>query len=719
MNKSIRILLRLLAIVLVFAIAFGIRSRAANNLSIDYDEDDYLRAGQEFAHLIRTSDWRGFLDTNYRPEHPQLAKIMFGLSILNLPEEPLIEDVPITADPAKSLPPDLLKAARGISALWGSLTAALLALIDPLGGLLLAVHTFTTKYTSQVMLDGFASLMSTLTGVTYYFSRKKTGRARNILLALSAVFLGLSASSKYLHSAVGFAILIDWFLTARQTSEVKKYFRTALLWGILALVAFFAFNPFYWSDPIGRIQTTLQAVRATTTNENVVRAGYPLWQQLMWLSASVPYNWHPTAFLVRLDGLIFIFALFGIRNTWKKERFIAIWLFVGIFLLLIWRTRWPQYTLVATAPLSLVAAEGIKAAALNVANWWRDRHRRRAEAVRPARKDIVRALPWLIPGLIAFALLTLIPLLFEFSVSMTDFNTASLSDGFRGGIARALGEGLTGQTPAREFDLETRPNRVNFTGLNLYLPVLHFISNSGQWSILFFNIMWTVLTVLLQCGLGLGVALLLWQRGVRFGKFWQAFFILPWAIPELIGAQMWFNIFIQGWGWLYLAADKYGPNSFFGSFVRQLDTSASLWLVTFLLPAIWYGFPFMMLAASAGLKMVPKDVFDASAMDGANAWQTFRFVTLPLLMPLLVPALIVRGIFAFNQFYLFQTYFFQDATLATLSYNVFNPNAGYSNVPGGQFAVSAAINIIAVIILMVFVMLFNRWSKAGEGVTYA
>ena len=44
---------------------------------------------------------------------------------------------------------------------------------------------------------------------------------------------------------------------------------------------------------------------------------------------------------------------------------------------------------------------------------------------------------------------------------------------------------------------------------------------------------------------------------------------------------------------------------------------------------------------------------------------------------------------------------------------------GYSNVPGGQFAISAVINIITVVILMIFVMLFNRWSKAGEGVTYA
>jgi arabinogalactan oligomer/maltooligosaccharide transport system permease protein len=182
---------------------------------------------------------------------------------------------------------------------------------------------------------------------------------------------------------------------------------------------------------------------------------------------------------------------------------------------------------------------------------------------------------------------------------------------------------------------------------------------------------------------------------------------------------MWLNIFMPGWGWLSLAAEKFGSDSFFATLTQALDSSPSRWLVTFLLPAMWYGFPFMMLAASAGLKSIPQEVLDSAAIDGASAWQTFRAMTWPLLAPLLVPALIVRGIFSFNQFYLFQTFYFQDATLATLSYNVFNPNSGYSNVPGGQFAVSAVINIITVVILMIFVMLFNRWSRAGEGVTYA
>jgi len=126
----------------------------------------------------------------------------------------------------------------------------------------------------------------------------------------------------------------------------------------------------------------------------------------------------------------------------------------------------------------------------------------------------------------------------------------------------------------------------------------------------------------------------------------------------------------------------------------------------------------MMLAASIGLKTIPKEVLDAAAIDGASIWQTFRYVTWPILVPLLIPAIIVRGIFAFNQFYLFQAFGFWDATLATLSYNIFNPPRGFGS-DVGQFAISATINIITVILLMFFVILFNRWSKAGEGVTYA
>lgn len=712
MNKSTRTsLLHFLAVLVVFAISFGLRSYAASKLSIDYDEDDYLRAGQEFAHLIRTSDWRGFLDTNYRAEHPQLAKIMFGLSILNLPEEPLIPDVPITADPARTLPPDLLKSARGISVWWGSLTAVLLALINPLGGLLLAVHSFTIKYTSQVMLDGFASLMSTLTALTYYFSKKREGKAKTTLLILSAIFLGLSASSKYLHSAVGFAILIDWFLSARESNEVKTYFRTALLWGLLALVAFFIFNPFYWPDPLGRIKTTLEAVFATTTNPNVSSANFPAWQQLVFLSSSVPQRWNQEGFVVRLDGLIFVFAIFGLHSTWKRNRFIAIWLFAGIFLLLIWRTKWPQYILVATTPLAFAAAEGIKATRASIVEWWKDRQRRLEEVIKPSRSETLRAFPWLIPGLVFFIVLTLLPILYQFAMSMTTLGGSSLRDGLQGGIMREVIGGITGQIKLPTEGSNLDQFKVHYIALLGYLDTLNFLSSAG---VIFFSYFWTILSVSLQAVLGMAAGLLLWRKKDRIRKLWQTIFILPWAIPEAIGALLWLNIFVPFNGWLALAVQKYGSNVPFGNLMGW-EKSPDLTLFVLSISALWYGFPFVMLATSAGLKMLPQDVYDAAAIDGADAWQTFHYITWPLLQPLVLPALLVRAIFAFNQFYLFQMIFpyYQNVGMVTLSSISY-----YTLFRGSQFSFSATINIIALILLSIFVLLLNRWSKATQGVTY-
>ena len=136
-------------------------------------------------------------------------------------------------------------------------------------------------------------------------------------------------------------------------------------------------------------------------------------------------------------------------------------------------------------------------------------------------------------------------------------------------------------------------------------------------------------------------------------------------------------------------------------------------LLVLLITATWYGFPFMMLAATAGLKLLPLEVYDAAAIDGANSWQRFRLITWPLLVPLLVPAIIMRSIFAFNQFYLFYVLYPPNplATFAITSFFIFNE--------AGQYAVSAALNLFTVIVLVALILWFNRWSRASEGVTYA
>src|SRR6185369_11191857 len=316
MNKTFRTLLYLVAVALVVALAFGMRAHAVNTLSIDYDEDDYLRAGQQYAHLIRTSDWRGFLDANYRPEHPPLAKIMIGLSILSAPEKPLTPDAATTAEPNKYLPRELVRPARMLNAIFGTITVLLLALVSPFAGFFLAIHTFTIKYDSQIMLEAFPALTSFLLALTYLQWKKKSQTRLNVWFVLSALFLGLTAASKYLYCVVGIAILIDWYLDARANEKVKVFLRNAILWGLMAFVIFLLSDPYLWPDPIGRLKESVlyHAGYASTASE-VQNADFPAWQPFFWLFFS-PYWWQKGVFPFPFDLVITIFALVGLKRLW-------------------------------------------------------------------------------------------------------------------------------------------------------------------------------------------------------------------------------------------------------------------------------------------------------------------------------------------------------------------------------------------------------------------
>ena len=734
-------LLRILAILLAVLLAWNLRSYALTSLPVDYDEDDYLRAAQEYAIVFRSGDLTGLTQFNYRPEHPPLSKIIYGLSILPASETPLLPDRPTSAGPDQTLPRDQLRNARTAGAVLGTLTTLLVALLNPLAGFFLAIHSWTVKYTAQVMLEALPALTSLLAVLAYRRAvpRNSISRFKYLWLALSALFLGLTAASKYIYCLVGVAILIDWFLANQET--VKRGNRTTgklenwltiFSWGFLSILVFLAANPYLWPDPLSRLAgSVFYHARYSTGAAEVASANFPLWQPFNWLGMSVP--WSQQAFRVLLDPFITLLAAFGLARLWKKERVYVLWLATAILFLLAWPTKWPQYLLVLTVPLSLAAAEGaislletirfsvsksvpnIRFPVLPQATSTRKSIRSpiRFSALPQAIRSQIRSLPWLLPGLLAFLLLTIFPLLFQFGLSMTTLNAQSLRDGLQGGLLREWWGGLTGQIPAAGQDAS--PNQVHFIGLHGYGWVFDYVSSIG---LPVFTILWTALSVSLQLALGLGAALLLWNQHVAFRKTWQVLFILPWAIPEAIGALMWLNIFAPISGWLSLAVKDFGAQNVPFSFLVGWERNPNQTLIILLLASLWYGFPFLMLAASAGLKMLPTEVFDAAAIDGATPWQTFRHVTWPLLTPLLVPAIIIRAIFAFNQFYLFQMFvqFFGGqqyipVTLSTFSY--------YLLYRGSEFGVSAILNIITILMLIGFVILFNRWSKAGEGVTYA
>ena len=450
MNRF-RLPFRVIAILIVTAIAWGLRARAVSMLPIDYDEDDYLRAGQQFAHLIRTSDWRGFLDTNYRTEHPPLAKIMVGISILSAPEEPLVPDAPTTAQPNNYLPRDLVEPARTINAVFGTLTVLALSLVNPLAGLFLAVHTFTIKYTSQIMLEALPAFLVLLSVICYTRAKKsaipKNERFIGGWLIASAVFLGLTAASKYLYCVAGIAILVDWFIDSKREGNPVRFFKQAAVWGILSLLVFFMANPYLWPAPFTRLkESVFYLSNYSVTAPEVQQANFPPWQPFVWLTESVP--WHPGVFLISIDFLITILAFIGLNRLWKKERVYILWLGIAIFFLLLWPTKWPQYIIILTAPLSLAAAEGFQALALDPLKAWWAAHgsrKRSAESRHYEQREGLRAIPWLMPGVITLILLAIFPLIFQFAIALIDYNGISIRDGFSGGVWREVWLGLSGQ----------------------------------------------------------------------------------------------------------------------------------------------------------------------------------------------------------------------------------------------------------------------------------
>ena len=554
------------AILLVAIVALGGRLLAANTLPIDFDEDDYLRAGQQYATGLQAGDPGVFLRDNYRSEHPPLTKIITGLVLAPLPPAPEIPDRPTTSPPANELPEPLLTAARTTQAVFGAATAVLLAVVSPIGGLYLALHTWSVKYSSQVMLEAVPAFLSLLAVVlaTRAWRSPLPGRRRAWLVA-AAVAFGMACAGKYLYGVAGLAIAIDWLWRTRATTAAPGGGRSAagigrwalpvVAWMALGLVAFVAFDPYLWPDPLGRLAESITYHGGYATSAAVQDTGWPSWQPLVWLMGSVP--WHDSGtFLVTADLLIAALAVMGLRPMWREHRVFALWLGLGLAFLLVWPTKWPQYVLLVSAPLSLAAGLGTGLIVEPVRRWLRGlRWRRRGRdagattttprrGVRAGFRDLRHAAPWLLPGVIGVAILAVIPIAYEFLMSLTDLRLHNIRDGFQGGVLREGIGGLTGQIQAVPLDFDGPSNEVQYVGidlLNAFQSGFWFGENSSA-AVITFSILWMVSSVALQAVLGIAVALVLERPGVRFANAWRVLFILPWAIPEAVGAIAWMDI---------------------------------------------------------------------------------------------------------------------------------------------------------------------------------
>ncbi|MDH4187869.1 MAG: sugar ABC transporter permease [Nitrospira sp.] len=194
--------------------------------------------------------------------------------------------------------------------------------------------------------------------------------------------------------------------------------------------------------------------------------------------------------------------------------------------------------------------------------------------------------------------------------------------------------------------------RLPVFGVNEFVGAWNYVqlwSDERFWAACRTTLYFTMLSVAAELVMGFLFALLLdgLTSGTGGSPRWaQVMIVVPWAIPTVVSAQI--------WAWLY--QPDYGLLNYLLESVR-LITGPIDWLAdpdwaihAAVVMDVWKTAPFAALLFLAGLKTVPRDLYAAARIDGAGAWQQFRHITLPLLMPVVVIVLVFRTMDAVRVF---------------------------------------------------------------------
>jgi len=222
------------------------------------------------------------------------------------------------------------------------------------------------------------------------------------------------------------------------------------------------------------------------------------------------------------------------------------------------------------------------------------------------------------------------------------------------------------------------------------------------------TVLWTAVNVFLHVSLGLVLALLLKDPLLRFKGVYRVLLILPWAVPNYITALIWKGMFHYEYGAVnhVLATLGIEKVSWFSSF----STAFTANVVT----NTWLGFPFMMVVCLGALQSIPKDVYEAAAVDGASPWQTFRRITLPLLRPALFPAVVLGSIWTFNMFNII--YLVSNGEPGGATDILITEAYRWAFERADRYGLAAAYALIIFVILLGYTLITNRMAKATEDV---
>ncbi len=286
------------------------------------------------------------------------------------------------------------------------------------------------------------------------------------------------------------------------------------------------------------------------------------------------------------------------------------------------------------------------------------------------------ALPYtlLIPAIVGLSLLVVFPILYNIFLAFTDMSLRRF--GFDRGMSVGIAQGLN------NF-------RTVFTA-----PVLqqqHFFPVFGR------TVLWTAMQVIVHVSFGMGLAMLL-NRPMKMRGIYRTIILIPWAIPQIIAVLTWRTEFNAQWGFVNIMLRGIGLEGI------PWMTSRFWNFMAFNIVNFWLGIPFMTVILLGGLQSINDNYYESAEIDGANKWQRFTNVTIPMIKPVMTPAVILGVIWTFNNFNI--PYFINQRGLETsdiLVTALFRAAFEFN-----RYGFAAAFAIVIFVILLGFTVVYMR-----------
>jgi multiple sugar transport system permease protein len=294
----------------------------------------------------------------------------------------------------------------------------------------------------------------------------------------------------------------------------------------------------------------------------------------------------------------------------------------------------------------------------------------RAAAGRRANWSILGRYAFVAPAMVFLAVFMFYPLLYTFNLSLFDVNVGNFLSG-----------------------------GAEFVGLENYIEYLQspaFLPSLG------ITLIFTVGSLAFQHAIGFAFAVF-FNKGFPGSGVLRALMLVVWVLPAVVSASL--------WRWIY--SGSYGlVNGFLGLFGIETTeaylVNPSTALAAVIIANIWVGIPFHMMLLYAGLQGVPVSLYEAASIDGASPWQRFTKITVPLMRPVIIIALLLGFVHTFKVFDLIYVMTSGGPAGATnvLSISVYTLSFEYFRL--GDGAAGANILLIIPLVLSVLYLWFRR-----------